>query len=184
MIRNSNKKVFLCIAVSIILVVGLMGVASAASGSDNGFFGKVWDSIKNFLGIGGKVTGQVVEGAEPFCGNNIVESGEVCDGNTNDCINNGVAGIQTCNSQCTEWNACTVVGTCDTVEGINPMVPAEVCCVVNEVYVNGACDSQYPYANCVGKWAMANIRADNDLARAKAIDFARTSGIECAGGGD
>jgi cysteine-rich repeat protein len=46
------------------------------------------------------------------CGNNIREGTEVCDGNSQACAVGGYAGTQTCNAQCTGWDACSATESC------------------------------------------------------------------------
>ncbi|MEM3113482.1 MAG: LamG-like jellyroll fold domain-containing protein [Candidatus Pacearchaeota archaeon] len=46
------------------------------------------------------------------CGNSIIDENEVCDGNSQSCSINGYQGTQTCNAQCTGFNACTTTQYC------------------------------------------------------------------------
>jgi len=49
------------------------------------------------------------------------------------------------------------VSDCESISGVNPAVPADACCVVNGVYLDGGCEV-YAYTKCVAKYALKNLQ--------------------------
>lgn len=65
----------------------------------------------------------------------------------------------------------TVIGTCEYITGVNEVVPADACCVLNGAY-QGKC-GEHGYIGCVANWMQNNNNADLAV-----MDAAVNSGVQ------